>query len=197
MPTLETADGKPVITDPASPATVNANFRAVMDDDGPDDKAPPKRADRPPAERPKRGRPSNADKARTTAARPAVSLGDAERAQGVQGFAQIGAGLALMYGKATGKSAYEADAVAIANAAPQFADAAVQIAKADAGFAARLDKVCASGPYAALIAVGVNVTLQCIRNHRPAMVLPGTVHPDDLLNPSEVNPDDQAVPAAA
>lgn len=194
MPTLETVAGKPVEVAPADPETINAQFRQAMEDDGaPDEAAPPKRAPRAAESEPKpRARTAKGDKSRTTA-RPSVTLDDAQRAAGVAGLAQIGAGLALMYGKATGNLAFQADAVTIAGAAPQFADAAVQIARADPAFAARLDKVCASGPYAALIAVGVNVTLQCVRNHKPALALPGTVHPDELLRSTDGNP----VPAAA
>ena len=108
-------------------------------------------------------------------------LDDGQRAQGVKGFAQIGAGIALMFGKATGKDAYKADAVTIASAADEIADAAVQIANADPKFAAALDKVCAAGPYAALITVAVGVGSQCARNHKPSLKLPGTVDPAELL----------------
>ena len=38
------------------------------------------------------------------------------RAQGVKGLAQVGAGIALLFGKATGKDAFKADAVTIASA---------------------------------------------------------------------------------
>lgn len=191
MPTLETTAGKPV---DVTPADTDAVFRSVMDaDDGTDDQAPPKREPKPPAEdKPTRTRTSKADRSRTTA-KPSVSLGDAERAAGVQGLAQLGAGIVLMIGRATGNSAYQADAVTIVSAAPAIADAAVQVAKNDARFAAALDKVCASGPYAALISVGVSVGMQCMRNHRPSLALPGTVHPDELLR----SDDGEAVPAAA
>lgn len=195
MPTLETLDGQAVDVTPVDPATINAQFQNAMDDDGDDTKAPPRRqprtadADAPKA---RRGRPPKAEQARTTA-KPAVSLDNAQRAAGVQGIAQIGAGFALMWGKATGNAAFEADAMVIAGAAPQLADAAVQIAATDPAFAARLDKVCSTGPWAALVAVGVNVTLQCVRNHKPGMSLPGTVHPDEILR----NADDEAVRTAA
>lgn len=195
MPTLTTEAGKPVEVTPADADAINAQFRAAMDDDGPDDQAPPKRPDKPApaADKPRRGRPPKAEQARTTA-KPSGTLTDAERTAGVAGIAQIGAGLALMWGRASGNAAFEADAMTIASAAPQFADAAVQIARSDAGFAARLDKICSTGPYAALVAVGVSVTMQCIRNHRPSLALPGTVHPDNLL---EVSSDEQAVRSAA
>lgn len=193
MPTLTTEAGKPVEVT-AEQDAINDRFRQAMDaDDGPAEQAPPKREDRPPAaEKPKRGRPPKAEQARTTA-KPAVSLTDAERANGVAGLAQIAAAVPLMLAKTTGNMAWTADAVTIASNAPAIADACVQVAKNDARFAAALDKVCSSGPYAALISVGLSVGMQCLRNHRPAMALPGTVHPDELLR----SPDGQAVPAAA
>lgn len=197
MPTLETTDGRPVDVTPVDPEAVNAAFAQAMNDDGPDGQAPPKRPEntsstRVGAEKPRRSRPRAEEKSRTVA-KPAVTLDDRQRAEGVQGLAQLGAGIALMLGRATGSSAYQADAVTIASAAPQIADACVQVAKSDARFAAALDKVCSSGPYAALVSVAVSVGMQCARNHRPAMALPGTVHPDELLKVS----DGQAVPAVA
>ena len=127
-----------------------------------------------------RGRPPKAEQARTTAKAGTV-LDDSQRAQGVKGLAQVGAGIALLFGKATGKDAFKADAVTIASAAGEIADACVQTAKADPKFAAALDKVCAAGPYAALISVAVGVGSQCARNHKPDLKIPGTVDPADLL----------------
>lgn len=191
-PTLETANGKPVEVAPVDPDAVKAAMNAAMADDGPDEQAPPKRAPKPAEDKP-RGRAAKGEKSRTTA-KVTTSLSDAQRAAGVQGFAQLGAGLVLMAGRATGNVAYAADAATIAGAAPAIADACVQVAKNDARFAAALDKVCSSGPYAALISVGVSVGMQCMRNHKPALALPGTVHPDELLRET---PDGEAVPAAA
>ena len=99
----------------------------------------------------------------------------------MKGLAQVGAGIALLFGKATGKDAFKADAVTIASAADEIADACVQTAKADPKFAAALDKVCAAGPYAALISVAVGVGSQCARNHKPDLKIPGTVDPAELL----------------
>jgi hypothetical protein len=183
MPTLETTDGQPVEVAPADPDAVNAQFAAAMADDGPDTQAPPRRTPKPLAEeapKPKRGRPPKEEKARTTAAAGTV-LDDGQRANGVKGLAQIGAGIALLLGKATGKDAFKADAVTIASAADEIADACVQTAHADPKFAAALDRVCAAGPYAALITVGVSVAGQCARNHKPGLVIPGTIDPAKLL----------------
>lgn len=189
MPTLETTAGKPVEVTPADPETINAAFRNVMDGDGPaDESAPPKRQPRQPAEdRPSRARTAKADKSRTAKAAPAA-LDDQARAAGVAGLAQIAAAVPLMLAKTTGNPAWTADAVTIANAAPQIADACVQVARNDARFAAALDRVCSSGPYAALVSVGLSVGMQCVRNHRPAMALPGTVHPDELVRSTDGNP---------
>jgi hypothetical protein len=185
MPTLETTDGKPVDVAPVDPAEVERQFAAAMASEGPDEQAPPKRTPKPAAEaevaKPKRsGRPPKSEQARTTAKAGTV-LDDGQRAQGVKGFAQIGAGIALLFGKATGKDAFKADAVTIASAADEIADAAVQVAHADPKFAAALDKVCAAGPYAALITVAVSVGSQCARNHKPGLKIPGTVDPAELL----------------
>jgi hypothetical protein len=183
VPVLETPDGKPVGVTPVDADAINARFDSAMNDDGPDTQAPPKRqpGDGGGEPRPRRQRQAREDKSRTTAKPAAAALDDKARAEGVQGWAQIGAGIAMMLGKATKNEAYQADAITIASNAGQFADAAVQIAHADAAFAARLDRVCAVGPYGALIAVGVGVVSQCVRNHRPAAAIPGTVHPSELL----------------
>lgn len=183
MPVLETPDGKTLDVAPDDPAAINRKFAQAMADDGPDTQAPPKRPaeqPQPDAPKPRRGRPPKAEKARTTAAAGTV-LDDGQRAQGVKGLAQVGAGIALLLGKATGKDAYKADAVAIASAADEIADACVQTAKADPKFAAALDRVCAAGPYAALIAVAVGVGSQIARNHKPSLIIPGTTDPAELL----------------
>lgn len=193
MPTLETTNGKPVEVGPAEAEAINVKFRSVMDDDGAVADAPPKRAEKAPESTPRKpGRPRKEDRSRTTA-KAASSLTDAERATGVQGLAQIAAMIPLMMAKTTGNAAFAADAAVIADATPKIADACVQVAKNDARFAAALDRVCSSGPYAALIGVGVSVTLQCLRNHRPGLALPGTVHPDEILRSLDV----QAAAAAA
>ena len=188
MPTLTTETGKPVeVTDQA--AVINSQFRDVMDGDGPDEQGPPKKPEKPEkpadASKPRRGRPPKSEQARTTA-KTSASLTDAERAAGVQGLAQIAAAVPLMLARTTGNPAWTADAVTIAANAPAIADACVQVAKNDARFAAALDRVCSSGPYAALISAGLAVGMQCFRNHRPQMTLPGTVHPDELLKESSV-----------
>ena len=181
MPTLETVDGQPV--DTIDSEAVDREFSRAMADNGPAEQAPPKRTPEPPTDSAgskARTKPPKAEKARTTSKAGTV-LTDGERAQGVKGLAQVGAGIALLFGKATGKDAFKADAVTIASAADEIADACVQTAKADPKFAAALDKVCAAGPYAALIGVMVGVGSQIARNHKPDLKIPGTVDPADLL----------------
>jgi hypothetical protein len=111
----------------------------------------------------------------------AATLDDKARAAGVKGIAQLGAGLTLLAGKATGNDALRADAVTVASSADDLADACVQTAKADAKFAAALDRVCAVGPYGALITVAVGVGSQVVRNHRPGVKIAGTKDPAELL----------------
>lgn len=180
MPVLETVDGKPVA--PIDPDTVNREFAGAMAGNGPAEQAPPKRSATPVADdapKPKRTRPPKAEQARTDTA--AGALDDGQRAAGVTGLTQVCAGLALLFGRMTKKDAYKADAVTIASSSGEIADACVQTAKADPKFAAALDKVCAAGPYAALIGVAVSVGGQCARNHKPELKIPGTVDPAELL----------------
>lgn len=185
MPTLETADGTPVDVTPPDPAAVDREFAAAMSDDRPDPQAPPRRAspatpEGAPPRRP-RGRPPKQDRPRTAAAAAAGPLTDDQRTAGVKSVVQIAAALTLLAGKATGKDAYKADAVTIASASDDLAGAAVDLAHADPKFAAALDKVCAAGPAGALITVVFGIGAQCTRNHRPALKIPGTVDPAELL----------------
>jgi hypothetical protein len=187
MPELTTVDGKPVDVAPVDPDAVNATFAAAMNDDGPDTQAPPKRTPRPAAEaeapKPKRTRAPKAEQARTTTTTTPAggALDDEARSRGVKGIAQITAGITLLLGKATGKDAFKADAVTIASAADDAAAACVETAHADPKFAAALDRVCAVGPYGAMITVAVGVGSQLARNHKPGLAIPGTVDPAELL----------------
>jgi hypothetical protein len=185
MPELTTVDGKPVDVAPVDPDAVNATFAAAMNDDGPDTQAPPKRTPRPAAEaeapKPKRTRAPKAEQARTTTTPAGGALDDEARSRGVKGIAQITAGITLLLGKATGKDAFKADAVTIASAADDAAAACVETAHADPKFAAALDRVCAVGPYGAMITVAVGVGSQLARNHKPGLAIPGTVDPAELL----------------
>jgi hypothetical protein len=181
MPELETLDGQ-VVT-PSSDAPPG----------GQDEQAPPPRtppADSAPGGAPRTKRAYNRrtpkpEQARVTRAAP-VTLDDKQRADGVKGGVQIGAGLLLLAAKASSKDearadAFKADAVTVANNGDELAGACVQLARNDPKFAAALDRVCAAGPYAALITIAVGVGSQVARNHKPALKLPGTVPPGDLL----------------
>ena len=186
MADLETADGAKV---EAARAEINASFDAAMNDDAPAPTPPRRQRPAAPAAPPQETRPRAArsraakdDKPRVTP-RPAATLTDDERRQGAQGLAQITAGVAMIAAKATGNMAFAADAVTIASHGDALADACVDTAKHSPAFAAALDKVCAAGPYAALIGVGVAIASQLARNHKPALAIPGTVHPSELLQP--------------
>ncbi len=191
MPVLTTEAGVPVPVPDEADARDKANqaFTAAMAASG-EDKAPPVRPDRPAPEsqekpRRRRGRPPKDEQARTAAKTAVVTLSDDQRAQGVQGLVQIGAGLCLVASKTTGNQAFRADAIAIASNAEPIASACVETARANPGFASALDKVCAAGPYAALIGVMVGVGSQLARNHRPALQLPNTVDPQQLLDQAD------------
>lgn len=187
MPTLETADGEPVDVTPESDV-INAQFADAMNSDGPPEQELPKRAVRGPAtDEPKpraaRARAPKAEKAEKarTAARPSATLTGDQRRDGVRGLVQVAATVPLVLNRATGHPAYLADALALSAHADPLADACAQVADADPRFAAVLDRVCAAGPYSALVGVAVSLAAQLARNHRPGLALPGTVHPDVLL----------------
>ena len=200
MPTLETADGKPVEVTPSDVEAGAAAFQAASNGDGPDPAALPKRAARGPATdgaKPRvTGKPAKAERSRTVKA-PSAALAPDKRHAGVKGLAQIGAGITLMLGKATGQDALKADAVTIASAADDIAKACVETAEADPKFAAALDRVCSAGPYAALITVGVGLASQIARNHRPSLRLAGTVDPARLLEAQDKTEAEAADVAAA
>ncbi len=185
MAALLTPDGKQV--DTARADAINADFDAAMNDDSPGPSAPPRRQVQAAPEagqpRAKRARQPKDDKARTTPGSAAVTLTDEQRLAGAKGLAQVTAGVAMVAAKATGNMAFAADAVTIVGHSDALAEACVETAKASPAFAAALDKVCAAGPYAAMIGVGVAIVSQLARNHKPSLAILGTVHPDKLLQP--------------
>lgn len=208
-PTLETPDGTQLDTETAQ---VNQEFsRAMAADAKTDAAAPPKRPASAEPETPRRrGRPPGSKNKSRVESRPAApaaaaaGLSDDERATGVTGLVQIGAGLCLVAARSTGRRdpntgervdnlAFKADAITLANSAEDMAAAVVATAKADARFGALVDKVCQVGPYGALISVLTGVGMQLARNHRPAAALPGTVAPAELVAAAEV----PAMPVAA
>lgn len=178
---LQTPDGAPVDV-----ASVDQEFaRAMAAPPAEDIKELPKRQEPAQAAPKRRGRPPKNERARTADKATVEPQSDEQRHSGVKGLAQLGAGLALMAGKATGQPAFQADAIVLATNAEAFADAAVATAQADARFARVLDKVTAVGPYGALLSVAVGTGMQIIRNHKPSAVLPGTVPPEELLKAAE------------
>lgn len=189
MPSLETPDGRPVDVTPVADAeAVNARFAQALAGDPPAaEQELPRRAVRGPATdaaRPRVAKAAKADKSRTTRA-PAVALTPDKRHAGVKSLVQVAAVVPLALAKAekdpARSDAFKADAVTIASAGDALADACVQVADADPKFAAALDKVCATGPYGALISVAFGVSAQLFRNHRPGTAIPGTVDPAELI----------------
>lgn len=201
-PTLEDLDGQVLDDEAPGAADINARFAAAAAGAGQDTDAPPKREPRtaaPAAAKRGPGRPRKEDKARTEPAKPPFVLTTAQRDKGVRGLVQIGAAVALMAGKATGKVVWLADSITISRSAPAWGTACADIADHDAKFAAALDRLCAVGPYAALITAGTETGLQLVRNHRPDLELPGTVHPARLFETEdrEDETNDSPVTAAA
>jgi hypothetical protein len=166
---------------------VEREFARTMSATPADVPAPPKKpvADDTDAAKPRRGRPPKSEQPRVTAATAAAAPGlDKQRLDGVKGFAQVAAGFCLVLDTRTPEShlAWRADAVTIANAADSMAVACVEVAKANPGFAAALDKVTKVGPYGALLAVGLGVAGQLARNHGvKAGEMLGAVAPEKLL----------------
>ena len=182
MPELQTTDGEKI---EAARATINADFDQAMNTDEPQAAAPPRKQPRPAAPdappRARRERASKDDKPRTSPRGAVATLTDEQRRTGAKGLAQVTAGVAMVAAKATGNMAFAADALTLVNHGDALADACVETAKASPAFAAALDKVCAAGPYAAMIGVGVAIVSQLARNHKPALAIPGTVDPSELL----------------
>lgn len=189
MAELVTPDGDPVA---AEAEEVNRDFARAMATDSPEPAAPPRRppdGPQPPARR--RGRPPKDQRARTGGGAATGPLSDADRAQGVKGVVQVGAGLCLLASRATAKPgkdgkradnpAFKADAITLASAADELAGACVQTARADPKFAALIDKVAGVGPYGALITCAFGISAQLARNHKPTAHFPGTTDPAELI----------------
>jgi hypothetical protein len=197
MPTLETADGKPL--DPAADAdAVNATFAAAMNDDGPDEQAPPRRQPRTaPADggaKPRRGRTPKADRSRTTdkpaeappvPPSPAVTAKRASSAE--ESFELIGTCL-LMVGKVTRMPSFTADGFVVnANAAP-LAEKLAQVAAVEPQIAKWLDKAPSAKVTAwmGLASVAAGLGLQAAANHK--LIKPGvmgTMDPAKIIQANE------------
>lgn len=181
MEGIETQDGKPLDLDTAAKAEQDF-ARAMSTPPDSDEKAPPKRRERASKtavaeEKPRVGRsPGRPSK---DAAKAVAGLSHEVRRQGMAGLAQLGAGLCAIVGKSTGQIAYQADAITLASSADDIGEACAQTADQNEQFARVVDKLCAAGPYAALIGVMVGVGSQVARNH--GLEMPGTVPPEKLI----------------
>jgi hypothetical protein len=183
MPELKTPAGDLV---EAERSQVEVDFARAMAEDPAEAQAPPKRPVSPAGSQagsaaPKRrGRPPKSEQPRVTAA-AAAPLSDEQRAAGVAGIVQLGATLCGISSRVTGSAAFTADAITLANSAPDWGSAAAQVARADPKFARVVDKISSAGPYGALVTVAMATGMQLARNHRPDAQLPGTVPPAELI----------------
>ena len=180
---LETPDGAEVQVEhqelPQDVAAGKAAFeRAQASNPAEDEKrTPPKRQPREIVhddDKPRRGRPSKADSARTTTKTPAQSQKPAVKAQtddqrreGVKGIVQIASTVALILDQRTPAEdiSFKADAYTLAANSDALANAVVETAKHNEGFARAVDKITAAGPYAALTAVVLSIGAQLAANH--------------------------------
>lgn len=187
---IVTPEGQPVAVDPAAADTTERDFAKAMSDPDPgQEKAPPRRAERKPAASPAgekarvtRG-PGRPPKAAGKAGEAKTGLSHEARKAGIQGVVQLGAGLCLLAERGTGQKAYKADAITLASSAGDLGEAIAATCDADERFARVVDKVCAAGPYSALISAVFSVGSQIARNHGAAV--PGTHDPDELIAMAE------------
>jgi hypothetical protein len=181
-----TPEGQAVEIDLTAPEKTEQEFARAMSEPSGDDKAPPKRAERKPAA------PKAQEKPRVSRGpgRPAGSKSEAPkglskeaRSQGVAGIVQLAAGGCLLAERGTGQKAFKADAITLASSAGEIGEAIADVCDSDERFARVIDKVCAAGPYSALITVMFSVGSQIARNHGAAV--PGTSNPEDLIAMAE------------
>lgn len=207
MPTLETADGKPV---DVTLDDAKAKFSASLNDDGPDEQAPPKRPPRAAAEeapKPRRGRTPKEEKSRTAAApvpeaTPEVT---AKRAENVAETFQIVGGALELIGKSAKSDAFYADGLFLTAAAPKIGEAVAEVARYDPAMARLVDMSGGGGKvtaYAALFACAASLGAQLAANHRllkPGFM--GSVSADEIISALEKPAEDEAEaapePAAA
>ena len=187
---IVTPDGKPVDVDITAAEKTEQAFARAMSEPPGDDKAPPRRSERAsapgaPAEgaRVKRG-PGRPRKDATEAPKAKIAgLSHEARKIGIQGIVQLAAGGCLLAERATGQKAFRADAVTLASSADELSEAVAATCDADEKFARVVDKICAAGPYSALISAVFSVGSQIARNHGASV--PGTHDPEDLIAMAE------------
>lgn len=186
---IRTPEGKPVDVPPAE--EIEHAFARAMAEPAGDDKRPPRRTQTAPAPsgeedkpRVRRG-PGRPPKTTTEAPKPKpTGLSRDIRAQGVQGIVQLAAGGCLLAERGTGNRSFRADAITLASSAEDIGNAVADVCDQDERFARVVDKVCAAGPYSALITVMFSVGSQIARNH--GAQVPGTNDPEDLIAMAEM-----------
>lgn len=120
--------------------------------------------------------------------------------KGLSGWGQIGAAGAFMLHQRTGQVAFKADAITIVQFTDPLSDALASVAEQDERAARLLDKICAMGPYSALVTVGLGLAAQLAANHGvKAAEMLGAVPPATLIEAfdqaDEAEP--EAMPQAA
>lgn len=125
----------------------------------------------------------------------------AERAQRVYEFLSIPVGVAGMVGQATGSKALVADAVTLGQGAPVLAKGVADVASENEAFAEIVDKLTASGPYAALFGALAPIVVQIAANHSERVakvaVASGVAKSVDEVLASAMVPADPGPAAAA
>jgi hypothetical protein len=178
---------------------IEQDFARSMAEPSHDVPGPPKRpadsAEKPQEPRKPRGRPKTTT--RTPPAPPAPPVSDQERFEGVTGLVQIGAMLCLAIDQRTPDEdiSFKADAIVLSSNAEALGKAVVETAKQNAAFARVVDKVCAAGPYTALVAVTMQIGAQIAVNHGALSEgMLGTVAPQKLVAAVEESGSESASP---
>lgn len=148
----------------------------------------------PPGPKPRRER-SAQSRAEPVTAEPVTDSRRAVWQAGLAGYAQMTAGLAVVAYNRSQNDAYLADAAAITLHSPALSGALVAVAEQDPKVARVLDRICAVGPYGALVTAVVGLGAQLAANHgRLADGALGTVPKEQLLAAHEGPAEDDAVP---
>lgn len=195
---ITTPDGKPVDVDITAAEKTEQAFARAMSEPPGDEKAPPRRSERtspaaPGSDGPrvKRG-PGRPPKTTTEAPKAKITgLTHEARKQGVQGLVQLAAGACLLVERATDQVAFRADAITLATSAEDLGEAIAATCDQDERMARVIDRICAAGPYSALITVAFSVGSQIARNH--GAQVPGTNSPEDLIQMAEASAAPQPV----
>lgn len=195
---ITTPDGTPVDVDITAAERTEQEFAKAMSEPPGDEKAPPRRSERSPkasdsgdAPRVKRGPGRPRKDAPEPPRAKAAGLSHDVRKSGIQGLVQLAAGGCLLAERGTGQKSYRADAITLASSAEDLGEAIAATCDQDERMARVVDRICAAGPYSALIQVAFSVGSQIARNH--GAQVPGTANPEDLIAMAEA-PDAAPVP---